>query len=51
MTGDPFARSRARQPKTCPVCGAPEPVPTWDAPDEWICSDHRCAAVWREGDG
>mgnify|MGYP001562934379 CR=1 FL=1 len=44
------AAARARFPKACRACGAPEPFPTFLAPNEYECSDRDCCAVWREGE-
>lgn len=39
-------RIKAEYPKTCRACGAPGPIPTFLARNEWQCADARCFAVW-----
>lgn len=40
-------RIKAERETVCRACGAPDPIPTYLARDEWQCSDPSCFATWK----
>ncbi len=37
---------KARRETVCRACGAPAPIPTFLARDEWECASVDCRATW-----
>lgn len=40
-------RIKGERETVCRACGAPDPIPTFLARDEWECASVDCRATWR----